>query len=228
MHSWTSWCRATGGAPLPDQSPRHVVVPWVRLPGWIRRFDERHPGAVWRVDPASVTVNAPDGAQATWAVPFPPLAESTMDGLRSHLGIARDFGVLLVRRGGFAVAVARGSDVISIKVGRRHVQGRTKAGGWSQQRFARRRANQARQAFDAAADHAATIVAPRGPRLDLLVVGGDRVAVEQVLEDPRLVALGVVPRLWVQVSADPRRDAVETALARAQSVEIDIVDPTWQ
>ncbi|MGH3508381.1 MAG: acVLRF1 family peptidyl-tRNA hydrolase [Nocardioidaceae bacterium] len=205
-----------------------MVVPWVRLPRWTERFAERHPGAVWMIEPESVSVEAPDGARATWAVPFPPLAERTMDGLSSHLAVARDFGVLLVRRGGFAVATARGSELASIKIGRRHVQGRTKAGGWSQQRFARRRANQARQAFDAAADHAAAILAPSSLQLDLLVVGGDRVAVEQVLEHPRLVGLGVVPRQWVQVPADPRRDAVQAALARAQSVDIEIVDPTWE
>ena len=44
------------------------------------------------------------------------------------------------------------------KVGQRHVQGRTKAGGQSQQRFARRRDNQARAAYEAAAEHAARIL----------------------------------------------------------------------
>ena len=69
------------------------------------------------------------------------------------------------------------------KVGQRHVQGRTKAGGQSQQRFARRRDNQARQAYEAAAEHAHRILTGR---LTALVCGGDRTAVEQVLADPRL------------------------------------------
>ena len=65
----------------------------------------------------------------------------------------RDWGVLLVRKGGFAVARLAGSEVVASKVGQRHVQGRTKAGGQSQQRFARRRENQARVASRA---HSAT------------------------------------------------------------------------
>ena len=67
--------------------------------------------------------------------------------------------MLLVRKGGFAVARLAGDRFVESKVGQRHVQGRTKAGGQSQQRFARRRDNQARQAYEAAAEHAARILA---------------------------------------------------------------------
>src|SRR5215218_10968837 len=90
------------------------------------------------------------------------------------------WGVLLVRKGGFAVARLRSGDLVEHKIGQRHVQGRTKAGGQSQQRFARRRDNQARAAYEAAADHAARIL---GTRVEALVVGGDRAAVEAVLTD---------------------------------------------
>ncbi len=89
--------------------------------------------------------------------------------------------MLLVRKGGFAVARLEGARMVEHKIGQRHVQGRTKAGGQSQQRFARRRDNQARQAYEAAADHAARILRP-----GLLVTGGDRTAVDEVLTDPRL------------------------------------------
>ncbi len=77
-----------------------------------------------------------------------------------------EWGVLLVRKGGFAVARLAGDRLAESKVGQRHVQGRTKAGGQSQQRFARRRDNQARDAYAAAADHAATdpCRAPRATR----------------------------------------------------------------
>ena len=43
------------------------------------------------------------------------------------------------RRGGYAVGLASGGGFTASKVGSRHVQSRTAAGGWSQQRFARRR-----------------------------------------------------------------------------------------
>src|SRR4051794_20322708 len=50
--------------------------------------------------------------------------------------------VLLVRRGRWAVGVFDGCDLVVSKVDARQVQGRTAAGGWAQQRFARRRGDQ--------------------------------------------------------------------------------------
>src|SRR4051794_41663957 len=50
--------------------------------------------------------------------------------------------VLLVRRGRWAVGVFDGDDLVVSKVDARQVQGRTAAGGWAQQRFARRRGDQ--------------------------------------------------------------------------------------
>ena len=86
--------------------------------------------------------------------------------------------MLLVRKGGFAVARMAGEELVAHKVGQRHVQGRTKAGGQSQQRFARRRDKQAREAYEAAADHAVRVLDPvvrTGP----VVTGGDRPAVDR-------------------------------------------------
>ena len=73
-----------------------------------------------------------------------------------------------MRKGGFAVARLEHGRLADSKVGQRHVQGRTKAGGQSQQRFARRRDNQARAAYEAAADHCARIL---GGALALVVTG---------------------------------------------------------
>ena len=39
--------------------------------------------------------------------------------------------VILVRRGGFAAAIVDGGAVEASDTGKRHVQGRTAAGGWS-------------------------------------------------------------------------------------------------
>ena len=98
-----------------------------------------------------------------------------------------------MRKGASPWPGSNGSAVLESKVGQRHVQGRTKAGGQSQQRFARRRDNQARVAFEAAAEHAARILEP----VEVVVTGGDHVAVDAVLADPRLAGLTVaapVPR----------------------------------
>ena len=74
-------------------------------------------------------------------------AANNPDGPQRVVGVARfdhdPLAVVLVRRGGYAVGVASGDRLTAHKVGTRYVQSRTAAGGWSQQRFARRRANQA-------------------------------------------------------------------------------------
>src|SRR5258708_2392182 len=68
-------------------------------------------------------------------------------------GVPRAVGVLLVRLGGYAAGVFAGYPpaLADAKVGSRPVHGRSAAGGWSQQRFARRREKQANEALDAAA-----------------------------------------------------------------------------
>jgi hypothetical protein len=136
-----------------------------------------------------VVVRAGDGTTAWIAVPFPPLHVSggPLTSLQAHVARQRRVGVLLVRRGGYAAGIFDGPRLVSSKVGAAYVQGGTKAGGWSQQRFARRRANQARAAFAEAADAAARVLLA-GP-VEALVCGGDRGAVAAVLADPRLAPL---------------------------------------
>ena len=95
-----------------------------------------------------------DGARARIEVPFPPLRGE----LVAHVLRPRRIGVLLVRRHGYAIGVFDGTNLVASKVGSAYVQGGTKAGGWSQQRYARRRANQAIAAFAQAADAAAAIL----------------------------------------------------------------------
>jgi peptide subunit release factor 1 (eRF1) len=117
-----------------------------------------------------------------------------------------------------------GERFVESKVGQRHVQGRTKAGGQSQQRFARRRDNQARQAYEAAAEHAARILGGLD-KLDhrsVVVTGGDRTAVDEVLLDPRLRTLTVVGP-WLAVP-DPRRGVLEQAVRDAGAVQVEVLN----
>jgi hypothetical protein len=208
-----------------EPGTRVVTVPFGRLPGWIERYDLRHPGTSWLVESTRVTATSPEGASAVFAVPFGPLDRLDLAGLHDHLARPWQLGVVLVRRGGFAIAYAVGPEVRAVKIGRRHVQGRTKAGGWSQQRFARRRDNQAREAFDAAAGHAKQILVPVAAGLDLLVLGGDRVGVQTVLDDRRLTALSSLPQLWATGVADPRRPVLDAVVDQARSVGVELVDP---
>src|SRR5206468_2132567 len=109
--------------------------------------------------------------------------------LQLHLNRSRRIGVLLVRRGGYAAGVFSGAELVASKVGSAYVQGGTRAGGWSQQRFARRRENQAKLAFAEAAEVAARILLPQRKDLEALICGGDRAAVDATLADPRLASL---------------------------------------
>ncbi len=173
------------------------------------------------VSSGCLSVSAADGATALAALPFAARYDGPPDA--SAFAHAVDaparWGVLLVRKGGFAVATVSGLAVAESKVGQRHVQGRTKAGGQSQQRFARRRDNQARQAYEAAAEHAARILTGR---LTALVCGGDRSAVDAVLSDPRLVHLvDVRVEPWLAVP-DPRRSVLDQAVLDGASVSIEV------
>jgi Actinobacteria/chloroflexi VLRF1 release factor len=123
------------------------------------------------------------------------------------------------------VARVVGAETVAVKIGKRHVQGRTKAGGWSQQRFARRRDNQAQSAFGAAADYVESLLLPHADALHLLATGGDRQAVSTVLATPGLSPLASRPRRELTVSGDPGRDVLARAVAELRSVQIEIVDP---
>jgi hypothetical protein len=211
-----------------DGSGRWVSVDADRLEGWLSRFTARHGQTRWTAKASIVTVTAADGAVAQCRVPFPPL-EVHLDlpygGLVAHVGQDRRVGVLLVRLGGHAAGVFDGSRLVRSKVGSRQVHGRSAAGGWSQQRFARRREGQVRAALSAAADLAAALLVPEVTRLDAVVLGGDRRALETVLADVRLqplVPLVVDPRLDVP---DPKLKVLQGTPALFRAVRVWVTEP---
>ena len=204
---------------------RSVGVAPERLGRWLENFHTRHGEVRYDATADLVTVVAEDSAVARIDVPFPPLDGDTVEDLIAHALRPRRFGVLLVRRGGYGVGVFDGATLTASKVGSRHVQGSTKAGGWSQQRFARRRDNQAREAFGAAADVAARILLPETKNLVALYRGGDRRAVETVLDDPRLAALVPLVRDPFLAVPDPRRQVLEKAGADARQVRVTVTEP---
>jgi hypothetical protein len=198
----------------------HVLVPAARWERWVANFATGHGGATLSVADGALRGRAVDGSHFAARLPFgTSYAGDPEAGAFAALAVAPgEWGVLLVRKGGFAVARLSGTDLVEHKVGQRHVQGRTKAGGQSQQRFARRRDNQARQAYEAAADHAARILAG----LRVVVTGGDHAAVAAVLEDPRLASVSVVDT-WLPVP-DPRRAVLDRAIADAQAIAVEVVN----
>jgi hypothetical protein len=198
----------------------HVLVPVARWERWVANFATGHGGATLSVADGGLCGRAVDGSHFAARLPFgTSYAGDPEAGAFAALAVAPgEWGVLLVRKGGFAVARLRGTDLVEHKVGQRHVQGRTKAGGQSQQRFARRRDNQARQAYEAAADHAARILGG----VPQASTGGDHAAVDAVLSDPRLAGLTVVEP-WLPVP-DPRRAVLDGAIQDTQAIRVDVVN----
>jgi hypothetical protein len=132
--------------------------------------------------------------------------------------------VLLIRRGGYAVGVVTDAGLVAHKVGSRRVQSRTAAGGWSQQRFARRRANQADALVAAVQDHLARLRAQAAVTPLAVVRGGDRALVAEVLEDARLRDLADLPSRDYPGLPDPRRTVLDDIVARATAYQVTIDD----
>lgn len=201
--------------------PDLVLVPAERVARWMDNFVTRHGETDLLVGDGALRGLAADGSRFEARLPFataydgPAEAASLVDAVRT--AVPADWGLLLVRKGGFAVARVAATQTTGSKTGQRHVQGRTKAGGQSQQRFARRRGNQARQAYEAAADHAVRLL---GDLVGPLVTGGDHTAVTEVLADARLSRLEVVGP-WLDVP-DPRRSVLDHALLEARSAAVEV------
>ena len=204
---------------------RTVTVAPERLVRWLEGFGVRHGRPEARLDGATLTLVAPDGAVAALTTRWPEMPAGD-DPVATFVALAtrpRRVGVLLVRRERHAVGLADGGVVVTVRAGRHYVQGRTKAGGWSQQRYARRRDNQARHAYAAAADDGAQVLEPEAASLEGLLQGGDAAGLDAVLADPRLVRTAALarriplPRLEV---GDPTREALAAFPARYAAVTV--------
>ena len=214
-----------------------------RLVGWVGRFVGLHGDVTWSLDPrtspSSCLLAAADGSWARltgWGAAMAgpgTQGEVTLlpEGSQCHLPAPPVLLVVLVRRGGYAVAVASPSgELVAHKVGTRHVQSRTAAGGWSQQRYARRRSHQADALVEAVVGHAARILAEgeaaAGP-VGGLVLGGDRSLAAEVLA---AVATGPsarlpgLPRRELWDLPDPRRNVLDDAVRRGRSVLVEVVN----
>jgi hypothetical protein len=178
---------------------------------------------------------AQDGAVAECHPPFgesfalPSATDSPAEAARliaAHAQRPRTVGVFLVRLGGYAAGVFTGYPpaLADAKVGSRLVHGRSAAGGWSQHRFARRREKQANEALDAAAATAVAVFG-RGPRLDAVVLGGDKRAVAELRDDPRLAPyLALATERFLTVP-DPKRAVLDGTPRLFTAVRIRLTEP---
>jgi hypothetical protein len=219
-----------GGRPAAGGG-RWVEVPPERLSRWLENFTTRHGATTARRTAEGLLVSAADGATADCHLPlgWPAGDEEAAAGDVEDFSAAANrvtrVGLLLARRGGYAVGVAEGERLVSSKVDSRYVQGRTAAGGWSQQRFARRRDNQTRESAQAAAGVAARLLVPAVGTLEALVTGGDRQLVAGILVDPRLAELDRLPRGPFLAVPEPRHADLVEAAQRYRRVPVRIVDP---
>ncbi|WP_026448926.1 acVLRF1 family peptidyl-tRNA hydrolase [Actinopolyspora mortivallis] len=212
---------------------RAVEVEPERLLGWFERFAANHEGTEsTTVEPRHVRVLTSDGASATVRVPFEELSPPhgtrpglEVDGLVEHVGRSRRTGLVLARHGAHSVGVAQGEEVLFSSTDRHHLQGRSKAGGWSQKRYARRRQGQARRAVSAVADTVAEVLLPERERLEGLVLGGDRGVLSELGSDTRLAELWRWAEPRVLDVAEPRRSVLERAARRARAVEVEVREP---
>lgn len=160
------------------------------------------------------------------SVGFPPLpaSDDPVAALVKHARLDRQVGAVLVRKGGYAVGRFDGSTLTASKVGSAYVQGKTKAGGWSQQRYARRRANQTDQAYAEAADVVATVLLPHAAELDAVIGGGDAVGVQAVLADRRLAPLQRRLTGPVLATPDPRLRVLQAFPEQFRAIRIGLND----
>lgn len=197
-----------------------------RLLGWINRFGGRNGGLTdLTSDGALITLTAGDGTTAVIDVPFGPMAvgdQEPLEALLQHLAGVGAVGIVLVRGGAHSVGIAKDGTVLSSSTDRAYLQGRTAAGGWSQQRFARRRDNQRTASYESAAGATARILLPTAGILHGLVLGGDRRGLAEVLADPRLAVLSNLPHRTFPDIPEPRRAVLDEVAARTLSVEITI------
>jgi hypothetical protein len=194
------------------------VVPG-RLERWTANFLARHGATATNVVDGALVGFGQDGSTFEARLPFGRAYDgpARIADFAAAAGPPEDWGLLLVRKGGFAVARVAGDRITGSKVGQRHVQGRSKAGGWSQQRFARRREQQARIAYEAAAGHAGRLLAG----VPVLVTGGDGAGVATVLE-----ATGLAHRVVADLPdvREPRRGVFEEAVVDARSVRMTVTN----
>jgi len=211
---------------------RAVEVDPERLSAWFDGFAARNGGVTQTVlADRQVQVTAADGTTATVDLPFEPLGVReehsglAVDALVDYARRRRRLGLLLVRKGAHSVGIADGVRVIRSRTDRHLVQGRTAAGGWSQQRFARRREQQGRQALARVAEDVLELLGGELATLDAVVLGGDRRALDELRADHRLAPIFAKAIDKVLEVGEPRRTLLDDAAERARALEIVVRDP---
>ena len=204
--------------------PRTVTVPPDRLAGWLAGFAERHGTPAVEVDTDALVLQAADGAAARVRLLWGPLPDGDpLAEVVAAFSRPRRVGALVGRRKAHAVGIFVGSELVAGRHGSHYVQGRTKAGGWAQPRYARRPANQTERPCEAGGRDAAETLLGEAGRLEALALGGDGAAVASVLALPELAALARVDRRLGPIAVpDPNARVLAEFGALFRRVPIDL------
>ncbi|WP_454810919.1 Vms1/Ankzf1 family peptidyl-tRNA hydrolase [Paenarthrobacter nitroguajacolicus] len=191
-------------APHQPSGRRTALVPAARLQGWADRFAASHGAVAEDLDDGGLLLRAADGATAMLKAPWPADGRpgrggTELERLASLANQERRLGLLLIRRGGYAIAAASGSTILASKSGSRFLE-------------AKATAEQASRIFN---EH----------RIEYIVPGGDRVLVDQLLSQPLLKALAGRTRLAFLDIQGPKTAVLAKAAADACSVRITVTDP---
>lgn len=198
-----------------------------RIEKWLANFWTRHgKGPVTKSENCVVAAGT-DGASASMRLLWPGVefGEDPLSDLIRASHSPHRLGLLVVRADGHAVGLWDGSGVTESKRRGHYVQSRTAAGGWSQQRFARRRENQAKAAYEKASGDVAAVIEPAVGNLDGIVAAGNPSAIKAVLADSRcrrtaaLAAKLPLPHLELR---DTSREALVDLASRLLAVVITI------
>ncbi|MGY1725312.1 acVLRF1 family peptidyl-tRNA hydrolase [Blastococcus sp. SYSU DS0533] len=206
---------------------RQLGVAPERLGRWLDGVATRH-GPFTVVEPADdgLRITCADTTGVVLRAPFGWTPETPLLGsFTAAAGRPRRAAVLLVRRGRWAVGVFDGGELVASKVDARQVQGRTAAGGWSQQRFARRRANQTDAVVGHAVETAVRVLLPHADGVAALFTGGDRGLADDVLADPRLRPLAALRRDPALGVGEPTKAVLLETPKQFRAVQVLIKEP---
>ncbi len=190
-----------------------------RIVGWVNRFAGRNTGVSELVaHPDRLEIRGGDGTLAIVEVPFGPMSiggREPIEALVDHLGGVGLLGLVLVRGGAHSIGIAKDGMVLSSSTDRAYLQGRTAAGGWSQQRYARRRGNQLTASLADSAATAERVLLPYAARLGGLVLAGDATALRKVMAEPALKVLAALPSRTFGDIPEPRRAVLDAVAQRS-------------
>ncbi|SDP40558.1 hypothetical protein SAMN04515671_4080 [Nakamurella panacisegetis] len=216
---------STVGRPRPAAGGGiEVEISAGRVVGWVNRFAGRNEGVQdLLAHPDRLEITAGDGTVARIEVPFGPMSignREPVEALVDHLAGIGLLGLVLVRGGAHSIGTARDSVVLSSSTDRAYLQGRTAAGGWSQQRYARRRGNQLTASLADAAQTAERVLLPLADRFGGLVLAGDAAALKRVMAEPALKPLTRLPSRTFGDIPEPRRAVLDEVAQRSLVVRI--------